>query len=94
MDSDEKTVPMVHEAGPAYAAAPAPLRYRVHLEADEDGVVVACIPALPGCVSQGATRDEAIENVAEAARGYLESLAEHGDPMPPPIDEAVVEVRP
>ena len=68
------------------------MKFRVVLQQDEDGVMVAEVPALPGCISQGATRDEALENIREAIAGYLDSLKAHGDPIPPPIDEEVVEV--
>ena len=50
------------------------MRYRVLIEQDEDGVYVAEVPALPGCISQGKTRSEAIDNIKEAIAGYLESL--------------------
>ena len=69
------------------------MKYRVLIEQDEDGVYVAEVPALPGCVSQGQTREEAVENVREAIAAYLESLEAHGDPIPPPITEEVVEVN-
>ena len=62
------------------------------IQRDEDGVYVAEVPSLPGCVSQGTTRAEALDNVREAIALYLESLKAHGDPVPPPIDEEVVEV--
>ena len=68
------------------------MKYRVLIEADEDGGFVADVPALPGCVSQGATREEALANVREAIAAYLESLEERGDPVPPPISEEIVEV--
>jgi predicted RNase H-like HicB family nuclease len=68
------------------------MRFRVLLEVDEDGVFVAQVPSLPGCTSQGATRDEAMANVREAMVGYLDSLRAHGDPIPPSIDEEVVEL--
>jgi antitoxin HicB len=68
------------------------MKFRVVLQQDEDGVIVAEVPALPGCISQGATRDEALENIREAIAGYLDSLKAHGDPIPPPIDEEVIEV--
>jgi antitoxin HicB len=48
--------------------------------------------ALPGCTSQGATRNEAQVNLKEAIAGYLESLKKHGEPIPPPITEEIVEV--
>ena len=70
------------------------MRYRVLIEQDEDGIYVAEVPALPGCISQGATRAEAIDNIKEAIAAYLESLTAHGDPIPPSIFEEVVEVHP
>ncbi len=68
------------------------MRYRVLVNQDEDGVYVAECPSLPGCVSQGATRKEALENIQEAMRGYLHSLEKHKEPVPPSIEEEVVEV--
>jgi predicted RNase H-like HicB family nuclease len=69
------------------------MKYRVLIEQHEDGVYVAEVPSLPGCISQGQTREEAVENVREAIAAYLESLEAHGDPIPPPITEEVVEVH-
>jgi len=68
------------------------LRFRVVIEQDEDGVFVATCPSLPGCVSQGDTRKEAVTNMHDAMSGYLESLAAHGEPIPPSIDEEVIEI--
>jgi len=68
------------------------VRFRVLIEQDEDGVFVAECPNLPGCISQGNTREEALANVQDAIRGYLESLEKHGEPIPPSIDEEIVEV--
>ncbi len=68
------------------------MKYRVVIEQDEDGAFVAECPALPGCVSQGATRAEALTNIADAVRGYIESLEKHGDAIPPPISEETVEI--
>jgi predicted RNase H-like HicB family nuclease len=70
------------------------LKYRVVIEPDEDGVFVVEVPALPGCISQGWTRAEAVEIAREAIAAYLESLQAHGEPAPPPITEEVVEVGP
>jgi antitoxin HicB len=61
------------------------MRYRVVLEQDEDGMYVAECPSLPGCVSQGATREEALRNIKDAMAGYLESLRLHHEPIPPLI---------
>jgi antitoxin HicB len=68
------------------------MKFRVIIEPDEDGVFVAQCPTLPGCVSQGKTRDEAEANVRDAIQGYLESLKKHGEPVPAPITEVIVEV--
>lgn len=61
------------------------MRYRVLIEVDEDGVFVAECPSLPGCISQGVTRTEAIENIKGAIAAYLASLEKHGEPVPPSI---------
>ena len=68
------------------------MKYRVLIEQDEDGVFSAEVPSLPGCITQGATRDEALANSREAISAYLESLEAHGDPVPPSISEEIVEV--
>ncbi|QAA76387.1 MAG: hypothetical protein BIP78_0621 [Candidatus Bipolaricaulis sibiricus] len=56
-------------------------RVRVVLEPDEGGFHASC-PALRGCHSWGATRDEALVNIREAAAAYIESMPAHGDPIP------------
>ena len=68
------------------------MKYRVIIENDEDGVFVAECPTLPGCISQGTTRTEAIKNIKDAIKGYLVSLNKHNEPIPPPIDEDIIEV--
>jgi predicted RNase H-like HicB family nuclease len=55
---------------------------QVVLYPGEDGYWVAECPSLPGCISQGATREQAIENIKEAIRGYVAALAEDGLPIP------------
>jgi predicted RNase H-like HicB family nuclease len=68
------------------------VKFRVTIQQDEDGVFVAEVPLLPGCLSQGRTRSEAIENIKEAIAAYLESLNAHSEPIPSPISEEIVEV--
>ena len=58
------------------------MRYTVILQRESDGGYVATVPSLPGCVSQGETRDEALRNIREAAEGYLEDVIASGDPVP------------
>ncbi|MCL5063045.1 MAG: type II toxin-antitoxin system HicB family antitoxin [Nitrospiraceae bacterium] len=68
------------------------MRYRIVLEQDEDGIFIAECPSLPGCISQGKTRKEALENIQDAIAGYIESLKKHNEPIPPTIEEEIVEV--
>lgn len=68
------------------------MKYKVEVERDEDGTFVVSCPALPGCVSQGETRDAALENIRDAIKGYIQSLKKHDEPIPPPIEEETVEV--
>jgi predicted RNase H-like HicB family nuclease len=68
------------------------MKYRVHIEQDEDGWFVATCPSLPGCVSQGSTRAEALRNIGEAVEAYIESLRKHDEPIPPGIQEELVDV--
>ena len=68
------------------------MKFRVIIEQDEDGVFLAHCPTLPGCISQGKTREEAQINIKEAIEGYLESLKKHDEPIPPPITEEIIEV--
>lgn len=68
------------------------MKFRVLVQQDEDGVFVAEVPSLPGCISQGATREEALRNVEEAILAYVDSLRAHNEPIPPSIGEEVVDV--
>ncbi len=52
----------------------------------EDGWWLAEVPSLPGCQSQGETREEALENVKEAIESYIESLMEDGEPIPEDVN--------
>ena len=69
------------------------MKYRILIEQDEDGTFVAECPSLPGCISQGKSRKQALENIQDAIRGYLESLKKHNEPIPPSIEEEIVEVK-
>ena len=55
---------------------------RVILYPGEDGYVVAEVPSLPGCISQGKTREEALTNITEAIALHIEVLQERGEPVP------------
>ena len=68
------------------------MKYRGTIEQDEDGVFVAEVPSLPGCITQGKTPVEAIANVKEAIEVYVESLEAHDEPIPPSIYEEIVEI--
>ena len=57
-------------------------KFTIVMEEGEDGYVVVHCPSLPGCWSQGKTRDEAMANIREAIELYLESLVARGEPIP------------
>ena len=63
---------------------------QVILYPGESGYWVAECPSLPGCISQGKTKEEAIQNVREAIEGYISALKEDGLPVPEERFEAVV----
>jgi predicted RNase H-like HicB family nuclease len=68
------------------------MKYRVLIEQDEDGFYTAHVPSLPGCISQGSTRDDVMKNIEEAVIVYIESLKAHNEPIPPSIQEELIEV--
>ena len=68
-------------------------RYKVIIEKDEDGVYIATAPALPGVVEQGDTMDGAFENMGDAIRFTLDSMAEEGEEIPPSDAKDLREVR-
>ena len=68
------------------------MKFRVIIQPDEDGEFVAECPALPGCISQGDTRAEAMANIKDAIEGYIASLEKHNEPIPPSISEEIIEI--
>jgi predicted RNase H-like HicB family nuclease len=66
------------------------MKFLTTLERDEDGVWIAECPSIPGCVSQGETRQEALTNIREAIAACLEVRADRG--MPLTIETQQVEV--
>jgi predicted RNase H-like HicB family nuclease len=69
------------------------MRYTVILQKEEDGGYVATVPVLPGCVSQGDTREEAPKNIEEAIEVYLEDVRAAGESVPVEDERAFVEVN-
>ena len=69
------------------------MRYTVILEQEHDGGYVASVPALPGCVSQGDNRVEALRNIREAVELYIEDCRAAGDPVPVETGKEFVEVE-
>jgi predicted RNase H-like HicB family nuclease len=67
--------------------------YTVVLEREEDGGYVASVPALPGCVSQGDTRSEALNNIREAIELYVEDCRDAGDPVSTEAGKEFVEIE-
>jgi len=67
--------------------------YTIILEPDPDeGGFTVLVPALPGCITEGDTRDEAISNAREAILLYLESLLADGEPIPSDVQETDIEI--
>lgn len=58
------------------------MHYSVVLQQEADGGFVVTVPSLPGCVSQGDTRAEALNNVEEAIEVYIEDMIEAGETIP------------
>ncbi len=65
------------------------IKRTVLLYPGEDGYWVAEVPSLPGCISQGESRDKALENVQEAIEIYLESLIKDGELIPEDFYEVI-----
>ncbi len=65
------------------------MKFIVTLDDGEDGYIVASCPALPGCHSQGETREEALANIKEAIEGFIESLRMQGEAIPTQVVEEV-----
>jgi predicted RNase H-like HicB family nuclease len=57
------------------------MKFRVTIDHDEDGVWIIECPSIPGCVSQGETKEQALENIKEAIELCLEVRAEKGLPL-------------
>jgi antitoxin HicB len=58
------------------------IRYTVLMDKNEDGGYTVTVPSLPGCISQGSTWDEALENIEEAITGFIETLTLLKKPVP------------
>jgi len=58
------------------------MEYRLVLEAQDEGGYTVYAPALPGCVSEGETKEEAVMNIKEAISLYIETLKAHKQPIP------------
>ena len=69
------------------------MKFRIFIKQDEDGMFVSEVPELPGCISQGDTRELAINNIKDAISGYIASLKKHNEPIPFSIDEETVEIH-
>lgn len=69
------------------------MKFIVIIKQDEDGMFISEVPKLPGCISQGNTRDNSITNIKDAVLGYMASLKKHGELIPTSIDEEIVEIH-
>lgn len=53
------------------------LTYTIELTPQREGGYTVTVPALPGCISEGDTLEEALENIKDAAEGYIKVLVKH-----------------
>ena len=63
---------------------------QVIIYSGEDGYFIAECPSLPGCISQGKTKEEAVSNIKEAINGYIATLKEDNLPIPDENFDAMV----
>ena len=68
------------------------MEYKVVLTLDEDHIYTAEALELPGCISQGKTRQAVLENIKDAIRGYLASLKKHPEEQPIRVVEGITAV--
>ena len=66
------------------------MKFTVILEPQKDGGFTVSVPALPGCISEGENREEALKNIKEAIELYLEVLKEDKKPIPQDVGEEVL----
>ena len=66
------------------------LKYTVIFEPAEEGGYVVTVPALPGCITEGDTFEEAVKMIKDAMEGYLYVLKKEGQEIPKEIDDIVV----
>ena len=59
------------------------MRFTVVMETDEDGMYVVTVPALPVCISDGRTVEEAMSNIREAVQWFIDAMNADGKPIPP-----------
>ncbi|OGY25290.1 MAG: hypothetical protein A2Z11_02915 [Candidatus Woykebacteria bacterium RBG_16_43_9] len=65
------------------------LNYNVYLQKAEEGGFIVSAPALPGCSTQGETKEKALAMIKDAIEGYIASLKKHREPIP--TDKAEIE---
>lgn len=70
----------------------ASMKLLVTLERDESGMIVVECPSIPGCISEGATEEEAIENIREAIEGCLETRRANNMPLAVSVREVEIAV--
>ena len=66
------------------------VQYTVIIEPADDGTFSVYVPDLPGCVSTGTSRQDAIDSIREAIHGHVQTLKELGEPVPPPRSQSQI----
>jgi len=66
------------------------MEYTVIIEPADDGTFSVYVPDLPGCISTGTTRDDAIDSIRQAIAGHVQTLRDLGEAVPPPRSQSQV----
>jgi predicted RNase H-like HicB family nuclease len=66
------------------------VEYTVIIEPADDGTFSVYVPDLPGCVSTGRTREDAVDSIREAIQGHIQTLRDLGEPVPPPRSQSQI----
>jgi predicted RNase H-like HicB family nuclease len=66
------------------------VKYRILIEQNEEGTYIAEVSSLPGCISQGKTTEEALANIKDAIRGYLQNLRKYSKTITSSIPEEIL----
>ena len=87
------SIPAASTCSPSFGLGSRPMNLKIRIYPGEDGYLIAECPALPGCATQGKSRDEVLANIREAINGWLGVQAENAPAATVPgVEEVEVQV--